>query len=326
MLILNADEVIQALPMRDVIDAMRSAYAALSSGRAIVPLRTYLPIEDRRAGALFMPAFVPAEDADSLAVKVVTLFPDNPSRNLPFIHAGVLVMDAQTGRILALIEGGALTAIRTGAGAGAATDLLANPGCTIAAVIGSGPQARTQLEAVCAVRPIEEARIYSPKADNVARMIADMQDRVPARLVAARSSDEALAGAQVVCTATNAKSPVFNDESIAPGTHINGVGSYTQEMIEIPPETIGRALVTVDSRTACAAEAGELIRAVEHGLVREEEIVEIGEIALGSHPGRSTPDQVTFFKSVGVAVQDAAAARLALENAARLGLGTKVRW
>lgn len=326
MLILNAEETARALPMRETIEAMKTAYAALSAGTAVAPLRTRLAIEDRRASALFMPAFVPGEDTDSLAVKIVTLFPNNPARGLPFIHAAVLVMDPHTGKMLALIEGGTLTAIRTGAGAGAATDLLANPQSRVAAIFGSGPQARTQLEAICAVRPIEEVRIYSRSRDNVSRMISEMQVIVSAKLVAVGSSSEALDGAQVVCAATNATTPIFNDLDIEPGTHINGVGSYTPEMVEIPPETVGRSVVTVDSRQACAAEAGELIQAVQAGLLKDTRIHEIGEVTLGLHPGRTSPEQVTYFKSVGVAVQDAAAARLALDIAHRSGLGTKVNW
>ncbi len=326
MLIMNADEVMKALPMRSTIETMKSAYASLSAGLAVVPLRTSLPIDSRQAAALFMPAFVPTNDGDALAVKIVTLFPDNPRKSLPFIHAAVLVMDPVTGRMLALIEGGTLTAIRTGAGAGAATDLLALPNSSIAAIFGSGPQARTQLEAVCTVRPIEEARIYSTNPENTARFVTEMQPKIEARLVQAGSSSEAIEGAHVVCAATNAHQPVFRDANIAPGTHINGVGSYTPDMVEIPPETVARSLVTVDSRAACAAEAGEVIRAVKSGLLDESEIIEIGDLVLGKHSGRTFPDQVTYFKSVGVAVQDAAAATLALQTARELGLGTEVHW
>ena len=326
MYILNAADVAACLPMHETIEAMKSAYSALSTGRAVVPLRTHLPIETRQAGALFMPAFVPGDEKDSLAVKIVTLFPGNPEKGLPFIHAAVLVMDAENGSILAMIEGGTLTAIRTGAGAGAATDLLARANSRVAAIFGTGPQARTQLEAVCAVRPIEEARIFSRNPQNIEAFIAAVQPRVAAKLHAAGSPTEALRNADIVCAATNANIPVFRDDDITAGMHINGVGSYTPDMVEIPPETLARSLIAVDSKTACAAEAGEIIHAVRKELILQDQIHEIGSIIAGRQPGRTSMEQITYFKSVGVAVQDAAAAQLALQNARSLGLGTEVHW
>lgn len=325
LLVLDQNAVAAALPMEPLIAAMKTAYAALSDGSAAMPLRTRLAVGDADA-ALFMPAFVPGEGGGSLAVKIVTLFPGNPPSGLPLIHAAVLAMDPRTGQMLALLEGGVLTALRTGAGAGAATDLLARPDSRSLAVIGAGRQARTQLRAVCAVRPIVRVRVYAPTAVHVQEFITAMSEIVPVEFSAVRSSAEALAGADIVCTATTSRTPVFSDADLSPGTHINAVGSYTPDMVEIPPETLARARITVDSRTACAAEAGELIRAVKQGFVKTERIDEIGEIAVGLKPGRSSETEITCFKSVGVAVQDAAAAALALQRARELGLGKIVDW
>lgn len=326
MLILNAPDVRRALPMRETIEAMKRAYATLSAGRAQIPLRASLPIPPQEATALFMPAYVPDEAQDALTVKIVTLFPKNVPAGLPLIHAAVLVMDAATGQMLALLEGGTLTAIRTGAAGGAAADLLARPDSRTVALFGAGVQARTQLEAVCAVRDIEKVWVHGLIPAQIETFIAEMSPRVHTTLLPATSPQQALAEADIVCAATTTTTPLFDDADLRPGTHVTGVGSYTPAMLEIPPATVGRARVVVDSRSACQAEAGEIIRAVELGLFDWQNAAELGEIVLGTQPGRTSPEQITFFKSVGVAVQDALAAQLALKNAEKLGIGQTVTW
>ena len=327
MLILNANEVRQAMPMDQTIAVMKDAFAALSDGRAVVPLRTRLLIEPHQAVSLFMPAYVQEQGGESLAVKIVSIFPENASLSLPIIHAVVLVMDSGTGRILALIEGGTLTAIRTGAGCGAATDLLARPNSRVAAIFGAGVQARTQLEAICTVRPIETVWIYSPSAPQVKGFISEMagKDPIPKRLLVASSPQDAVTDADIISTATTSSTPVFDDVDLKPGVHINAVGSYTPEMQEIPSETIQRALVTVDSKDSVLAESGDLIQPIQEGLITADHIhAEIGEIVLNRKPSRQDDDQITYFKSVGVAVQDTLAGHLALENALKLSLGRNV--
>lgn len=328
MLILNADEVRQALPMAECIEAMKQAYRALSSGEAEVPLRSRLASPGHEGLSLFMPARVDQAEAEALAIKVVTLFNQNPSRGLPLIHAAVLVMDPQSGAIEGLLEGGSLTAIRTGAGCGAATDVLARPEAKTAALFGAGVQARTQLEAVCAVRKIERAWVYAPKPDEVQAFIAEMAGRrgIPKDLRAAADPDEAVRQADVVSAATTSNTPVFNDAALKAGAHVNGAGSYTPEMQELPEETVARARVAVDSRGAAQVESGDIAIPLKAKTIREEQIVEIGEIITGDRPGRQSADEITLFKSVGVAVQDAVAGRLALERARKQGLGTQVEW
>jgi ornithine cyclodeaminase len=326
MLILNASDIRHALPMRDTIEAMKRAYAAFSAGFANIPLRTNIPIPSQNATALFMPAYVSDEKGDALTVKIATLFPKNIPVGLPFIHAVVMVMDAKNGQTLALLEGGTLTAIRTGAGGGAATDLLARADSRTLALFGAGVQAQAQLEATCTVRNIETVWVYSPTLTKVRAFIANMQGQINAELRVATSPRQALENADIVCTATTSKSPVFDDADIRPGTHITGVGSYSPDMIEISPETVARARVVMDSRAACQAEAGEIILAVQQGRFYWDHASEIGEIVLGKKPGRTSPEQITFFKSVGIAVQDAVAAKLALENARKMGLGQEVEW
>ncbi len=328
MLILNANEVRQALPMAECIAAMKQAYAALSAGSAEVPLRTRLVVKPHDGMSILMPAFVDEKDGQALAIKIVSLFNKNPARGLPLIHATLLVFDPQTGAIEAILEGGALTAIRTGAGCGAATDILARRDSKTAAIFGAGVQARTQLLAACEIRNIERAWVYDTNAQSVKTFLAEMagRSRIPNDLCAARDTGEALREADIVSTATTSSKPVFNDSDLKPGTHVNGVGSYTLDMQEIPAETVARALVTVDSRSAAQVESADISIPLQRGLIKENQIAEIGEVLLGRSPGRTSPAQITFFKSVGVAVQDAMAGRLALANARKLGLGTEVKW
>ncbi|MDH5507870.1 MAG: ornithine cyclodeaminase family protein [Anaerolineae bacterium] len=329
MLILTAADLRAALPMDQTIAAMKTAFAALSAGRAEVPLRSRLPVDAHQGVSLFMPAFLTGDDDDALAIKIVSVFSENAKLNLPIIHAAVVVLEAHTGRIIAMLEGAALTAIRTGAGAGAATDLLARSDCHSAAVFGAGVQARTQLEAVCSVRPIQTAWVYDPNQRQVENFIAEMagQGAIPSDLRAAANPTEAVAQADIICTATTASTPVFDDKDLKPGVHINAVGSYTPEMQEVPAATVQRALVTVDSRQSVLAETGDLIQPIQQGLFSASHIhAEIGELVLGKQSGRSSADQITYFKSCGVAVQDAMAGRLAIKNAALLGLGQQVAW
>ena len=327
MLILNGDDVRKALPMREAIEAMKKAFASLSDGTAVVPLRTRLPIPDSEALSLFMPAYVYASEESALAIKVVSLFPTNPARGLAFIQAAVLVLDPQTGQAAALLEGSSLTAIRTGAAGGAAIDLLARPESKVVAVFGAGAQGRTQLEAACAARSIERAFVYDPDPEKSRNFANEMRGRgtVPSDVRAATDPQEAIESADIICTATTSLKPVFDDSHIKPGTHISAVGSYTPDMQEVPAETIVRARVFVDSRSASLEEAGDLIQPMRAGLFDESHICgELGEVVLGRVPGRQSQDEITYFKSVGIAVQDALAAQAALNNARRLDIGTEV--
>jgi ornithine cyclodeaminase len=329
MIILTADDVQKALPMAQCIEAMKRAYAALSDGRAEAPLRARLSIPPYEATGLFMPAFVQDEQGDSLAVKIVTLYPHNSELHLPFIHALVIAFDPESGRPEAIIEGSSLTAIRTGAASGAATDILARKDSHVVALIGAGVQGRRQIEAVCTVRQIKTAWIYDIIPERVKNFINELAGKgpIPVDLRAATSSKEAITQADIICTATTSKTPVFNDQNLIPGTHINGVGSYSPDMQEIPSETVCRAMVIVDSRSASLAESGDLIHPIQRGLITETHIhADLGEIILARKPGRTNKDQITFFKSVGLAVQDAVAVTLAIQNARRMKLGQEFHW
>jgi len=329
MLILNADEVRQALPMHQAITAMRDAYASLSNGTAVVPLRTRLPIPNHDALSLFMPAYMKTDSGEALAVKIVSLFPKNPSRGLAYIQAAVLVLESDTGRAVALLEGSTLTAIRTGAGSGAAIDLLARKDSKIVAIFGAGPQGRTQLEAACTARNIETAFIYNPtreKAETFAEQMAGYKT-IPKDIRVAKTPKEAIEHANIICTATGSTKQVFDDKDVQSGTHISAIGAYTPEMQEVPIETVARARIVVDSYATVMEEAGDIVKAIQAGAIQESDIhAELGEIVLGKRPARESDDEITFFKSVGNAVQDAVAAQLALKNAREMYLGIEVEF
>jgi ornithine cyclodeaminase/alanine dehydrogenase-like protein (mu-crystallin family) len=327
MLLLTAEDVRKALPMHEAIEAMKNAYASLSKGTAVVPLRTRLPIPNSEALSLFMPAYVHSQEGDALAIKVVSLFPANPTRGLAYIQAAVLVFDPETGRAIALLEGSSLTAIRTGAAGGAAIDLLARPDSKVAAIFGAGAQGRTQLEAACTARKIETAFIYDADPDKAQAFATEMngQGLITRDIRVARSAQEAVETADIICTATTSLRPVFHDKDVRAGTHISAVGSYRPDMQEVPAETLERAKVFVDSRSAVLEEAGDLIQPMHARLFDESHICgELGEVIVGRIPGRQSQNEITYFKSVGIAVQDAMAAQVALNNARKMKIGTEV--
>ena len=321
--ILTRREVQKALPMRQAIEVVKGAFAQLSAGQADLPLRTALDVPRHNGVTLFMPAYLSADDA--MALKIVSVYDDNPDKGLPLIHALVIVIDAETGAPDAVMDGTYLTALRTGAASGAATDLLARPDARVAAVFGAGAQGRTQLEAVSAVRPIEEAWVYDLESERAQRYADEMHERLKLDVRVADSPARAVRGADVVCTATTSRAPVFADADLQPGTHLNAIGAYTPEMQEIPLETVRRAKIVIDHHEAALAEAGDLLIPMDQGIIAPDHIhAELGEIVAGTKAGRESSEEITLFKSVGVAVQDVATATAVLEAARDSGLGTDV--
>jgi len=312
MHILSGEDVRRFLPMKDAISAMRDAFTQISNRQARVPLRSQIDLPEYHAGALFMPGFLPG--SHTLGIKIVTLHGDNPKKGLPFIHALMVLMDGKTGMPLAVLDGEQLTAIRTGAASGLATDLLARQTSEILTIFGAGVQARTQLEAVSAVRKLTKVYIVDPDKVRAVKWINEQQPDYPFSI----SISESAAGvsqADIICTSTTASEPVFSASDVRPGTHINAIGAYRPDKREIPAGTVARSLVIVDERGACLAEAGDLVMALKEGYIDQQHITaELGEILLGNHPGRTTEEQITLFKSVGNAAQDLAASAQIMKN------------
>ncbi len=327
MLVLSKEDIYRVLDWAEVVEVVGGAFAALSSGRAFVPLRTGVPLPEQEALMLLMPGQLTGDPAvNGLAVKTVGLFYRNPAKNLPLIYGLVTLFDQETGRPLAIFDGATVTAIRTGGASGIATKLLARPDARRLALFGAGAQADTQLRAISAVRPIEEVRVCSrdqQKAVSFAKRLV-AETGLVVRVVP--DPTMALKDAEVVSTATTSREPVFADADLAAGAHINGVGSYTAEMREVPAETVVRARLVVDAREACLSEAGDVIMPLRQGLIDENHIyAELGEIVAGSKPGRAglAPEEITFFKSVGNAAQDVALAAYLYRRAQALGIGTE---
>jgi ornithine cyclodeaminase len=320
--ILTAADVRAALSISDAIEATRAAFGQLSSGRAEVPVRTQWSAA--HGTALVMPAYLP--DSGGLGAKIVSVFPGNPARGLPTVNAVVTLLDAETGQPIALVDGTYLTALRTGAASGVATDLLALPGAETAAIFGAGVQARTQLLALCTVRPVRTAWVYDRNFERAQAFVTELAGwgPIPTDLRMARSPEEATRAALLLATATTSNTPVFTDGDLLPGAHICAVGGFTPQMQEVPAATVGRARVFVDQRAAVLAEAGDLLIPIQQGVLDPARLVEIGEVINGQSAGRESPEQVTLFKSVGNAVQDIAAATRALRVAEERGLGTTV--
>jgi ornithine cyclodeaminase len=321
--LLSAQDIRAALPMPAAVAAMKAAYTALSTGQANVPLRTALPVPDQEGVSLFMPAYL---SSSGLGAKIVSVFPHNPERGKPIIYGLVVVLDASTGEPLALFDGTFLTAWRTGAAAGAGADLLSRPDAASAALIGCGNVGRAAVLAIDAVRRLKQIRVYGLEPVQLQQFVAEMQPQVTAKLIAVPSANEAVRDADIVCTATTSATPVFDGTLLKPGAHISGMGSYTPHMQEVDSGVVRQARVFVDSRSAALAEAGDLLVPLDAHEIRSEDWIELGEVAAGLKPGRKSPDEITFFKSVGVAVQDVAAASQALITAQSSGLGKIVEF
>ncbi|MCA1588208.1 MAG: ornithine cyclodeaminase family protein [Chloroflexi bacterium] len=303
---LSGDEIRRAVSMADVLDAVEAAYRDVASGRDRSPQRIHLPVES--GDLLVMPGI--RVGATGFSVKLVTVVAENRARGLPTLQAVVVWFDGATGRPMAVIDGPTLTAMRTGAASGVATRLLARHDASVAALIGVGAQAEWQLRAVLAARPIRRLLVYARTPAAREAFAAGMAAEVGVEVVPVQSAEEAVRPADVVCCATTSSMPVFEAAWLGDGAHVNGVGAFRLGMVELPPELFERAaLVAVDSREAAMAEAGDIVAAIEAGLLRPDALVEIGSVEpswVDSRPAGA----VTAFKSVGLAIQDVATAEL----------------
>ena len=314
VLLLRAKDLALACSMTDAIEAVAMGFSALSAGLATAPVRLGVPIRNGGVG-LAMPASL--ADSSCYSVKVVSVAPANPSAGRPLVTATVLLIDASSGELLALIEGTALTALRTGAAGGVAARALGRPDATRAALFGAGVQARAQLLALAIVRPIREIRLVvrDPVHAAAFQAWAAGEPGLGAVAIAPASAEAAVRGADIVITATSSRIPVFPGSALSPGVHVTAVGSFTPQMRELDADVLRGARIVVDQRAAALSEAGEL-----QGLSGLD-IAEIGEVLSGTVPGRTSAGERTVFKSVGNAIQDLVVASRAFERARELGIG-----
>ncbi|MFC4531106.1 ornithine cyclodeaminase family protein [Sphaerisporangium dianthi] len=324
MLFLDSEAVRKALPMERAIGLMAGVMRAYSGGEVTQPLRTILrPPGD---GGVFaaMPCHVTG-DLPGYGLKAIMLRPGNRDKGLP-VHIGVvLVFDPETGFPLALLDGAELTAIRTAAVSAVATGALALPGAGDLAVIGSGVQARSHLSALALVRDLRRVRVYSPtreRAEDYRRWAASW---LPVPVEVMPSAGDALAGADLVCTATSAKEPVVAGRDLTPGAHVNAVGASVADARELSGDAVARCAVFVDSRESAANESGDLRVPLAEGLIGPGHVLaELGEVLLGRHAGRRDPGEITLYKSLGMAAQDIVSGFAAARSARELGLGVDV--
>ena len=325
-LLLARKDVESVLTMKDAISAVEEGFRRLALGSVTMPQRSVIRIPEHHGLHLGMPAYVGgAGDGGALALKVVTVYPDNPSKyGLPTILGTLVLNDPRTGALLAIMDAGFLTAMRTGAASGVATRYLAREDARSVGVFGAGAQARTQLIAVCAVRPIERAVVCDVMQEEREKYAAEMSERLS---ISVEPSDDPRACAEndIIVAASSSKTPVFEGVWLAQGTHINGIGSHSPDARELDTKTIERAKLVPDYASACLAEAGDLIIPIQEGAITEDHIhASLGEVVAGLKPGRESNEEITLFKSVGLAVQDAATAARVFELAQAAGVGVEI--
>lgn len=324
MLVLSRADVEAVLDLDRLVDAVAAAMVDLSQGRANVPTRIAAFVAERQGLLAAMPAFLPS--AGALTTKLVSLFPQNTDR--PTHHAIIACFDPDTGAPAALMDGSYITATRTAAGSALASKLLARSGSAVVSVIGTGVQGRAHARALSRLPGVEVIQLAGRDPGKIAAL-ADELSEAGIRAQAVASIEDAVRSADVVCAATHADEPVVRREWLRPGTHVNSVGYNMTGAGEVDTDTVRDSLVVVESRAAAFAPppsgAIEIHRAVEAGVIKFDDIhAELGELVVGDRPGRADETQLTLYKSVGVAVQDAAAAALVLEEARRRGVGRQI--
>jgi len=333
MLILTRHDVESLLTMPDTIAAVETGFRQLAAGGVEMPQRLATVIAPHNGIHLSMPAFVAGDAAPSdetagepgtLSIKVVTVYNDNRAHyNLPTIHAVLLLHDARTGQALALMDAEHLTAMRTGAVSGVATRYMARPDAGVVTIFGAGAQAGPQLLAMAAVRSLRQVNVVAlgDISDFCARMAAQLG--IP--VLAAADTRAAVEAADLICTATNSPTPLFEGAWLRPGAHINAIGAYTKTMRELDSETVRRSRVIVDRRQAAQVEAGDIVIPTQEGVIGSDHVVgELAEVVTGITPGRTAAQEITLFKSVGLALQDAVTAALVYRRAVAQRIGQEV--
>lgn len=331
MLILTRHDIESLLTITDAITAVESGFAQLSAGGVVMPQRVATVIAPHNGLHLSMPVFVngkPNEDeAGVLSIKAITVYPGNPAQyGLPMIQGVLLLYDAHNGKLLALLDAEQVTAMRTGAASGVATKHLARADASTVLLFGAGALGPAQLAAICAVRPIQRAFVITKSGNKDAEFCAKMAQELGIDVLPTRDPQSAIRNADIICAATTSSTPLFDGSWLQPGTHINGVGSYTAKMREVDTMTVQRARVFVDRIQAAQNEAGDLLIPLNNGEITLDHVLgELGQVINGDRPGRTSDQEITFFKSVGTAMQDAVTAAVVYRQALEKGVGQEIR-
>jgi ornithine cyclodeaminase/alanine dehydrogenase-like protein (mu-crystallin family) len=323
-LVLSHAQVLELLPIKECIGVMREALIALAAGEAHQPLRTIIRPPDASGVMGLMPAYMSGGRA-AFGLKAICVFPGNPAKGKDAHQGAVLLFSAETGDLLAIMNASAITAIRTASVSAVATDLLARLDACNLAIIGSGVQARSHLVAMSQVRIIKRCRIASRHIEHARKFSEEMRPDFSFRLEPVETVDEALEGADLIVTATTAVEPIVRREWLLAGAHLNVVGSSTPNAREVDSETMAAASLFVDRRESTINEAGDYLFAVRDGVIFPDHIrAEIGEVLKGDKPGRTSPEEITLFKSLGLAIEDLFAAEYVYRKAKQSNLGVWV--
>ena len=324
LLILNHSEVEQLLPMNECINVMEEAFAALARDEFHQPLRTIIKPPAVKGVLALMPTFR-AGETPLFGLKAICVFPGNAEIGKDAHQGGVMLFDGTNGEPLAMVNASAITAIRTAAVSGLATRLLAREDAGDLAIIGAGVQARTHLEAMSCVRKLRKIRVAARRFASAEQFAKEMQDQAPCPIEPVESNEAAVRGADVIVTATTTREPVVNREWISPGAHVNAVGTFSFNAREIDTETMKAARLFVDRRESALNEAGDYLIAAKEGAIGPDHILaELAVVVVGDHPGRTSPGEITIFKSLGLAMEDLAAAAYCFRKARQETRGTWV--
>lgn len=324
-LLLNAEEVKSVLTMKDCIRVVESAFAELSNGTAALPLRNNISPKDQLPGlALYMPAYL--KELNALACKVVTVYKDNPSKyQLPTTIGKVLLQDPNTGEVICIMDGGYLTAVRTGAASGVANRYLAKKGSKQnIGIYGTGVQAQMQLWAMKETADIGKVLVYDINGEAADSFVKNMAAQHDLDIQKATDPDELL-NTDIICTATSSSQPLWDGNKLKAGTHINNIGSHSPSYRELDTLTVKRSKFVGDSREACLNEAGDIMIPLKEGAISEDHFyAELGDLVTGKKDGRTNNEEITVFKSNGLAIQDVATAKLIYDKAVEAGIGISI--
>jgi len=323
LLAIPGEAVRELLPMPACIELMAETLAALARGEAEVPLRSALWLPDRSGLLGMMPAHMSGRGL--MGIKVVSVMPGNHGTEYDAHQGVVLVYETENGRLIGLVDATAITAIRTAAVSGVATRLLAREDAGDLAILGSGVQATTHLEAMLAVRSVHRIRVWSRSAANAGRFAERESARHGRRIEISADAAAAVEGADIICTTTSSRDPILAGAWVAPGAHINAAGSSVKSAREVDADAVRRSRLFVDRRESTVNEAGDWLLAVDEGGLDESHIAgEIGEILIGAIGGRRSVDEITLFESLGLGVEDLAAAHFVCERAKERGVGLDI--
>ena len=326
VLLLSHEEVGTLLPMSECVAVMREALAALAGGEVYQPLRTIVRPPDAAGIMGLMPSYAAGERA-AFGLKAICVFHGNAARGKDSHQGAVLLFSAESGELLALMNASAVTAVRTAAVSGVATHALARADAGDLAIVGAGVQARSHVEAMSSVRRIRRCRVASRSVESARRLADELKRRYAFPVEAVESVEDALRGADLIVTATNSAERVVRREWVAPGAHINAVGACTPNARELDAATVAASSLFVDSVESAVNESGDYLRALKEGAVAPGHIrAELGEVLRGTKPGRTSDDEITLFRSLGVGVEDLAAARFLYDKCKETGAGTWARF